>query len=593
MLITGPAGTGKSVVLRHIIAHMKQLYGPDSTAWAVLGSTGTSAIAVEGQTIHSFAGCGIPVLVKDFNKAWKKEKRKAWREVKVILLDEISMINGEFLDNLSDVVCGIRDQYSKPFGGIQLIFCGDFLQLPPIPKKSRDIQDSLRAGVNLTDIHCDRGFAFQSKVWRDASFENIILDEVFRQSNRDFINVLHGIRKGDLSPEGETFLQRCQRPLPPTETGIKRTILYCKNAQVTQENESELAKLPGEAHTFDAQDDIRVYDSAANPSWAASTLRRNAFFRDCIAVKEITLKVGAQVMLIKNEIARSKNSLVNGSRGKVVGFSTDASGDDLKSDATKGVIPVAVDETASMWGIKYPIVEFRNGLTKVIHPVEFTCRLAGIGECVRQAVPLKLVWALTVHKSQGMTLDYVKVDLQGAFAEAQVYVALSRASDENGLELRNFNRRLIKTHRQALDFYADPMARFPLWNGSLDSAGLLETESKQMPATIPKPIPGCFAGLSFAFRGVLKSCSRGEAADFVKACGGVMGSAGRGVSQVLVTGEVIKDDRKICTGEKYCNAMGLPVTWNESELTVIGEREFFALVASRAGKRPVDDCRSS
>lgn len=580
VFITGPAGTGKSVVLRQIIAYMKQRYSDSSTAWAVLGSTGTSAVAVGGQTLHSFAGCGVPVQVTDFQKAWKEDSRKAWRAVQVLLIDEISMVNGEFLDHLSDVVCDIREERTKPFGGIQLIFCGDFLQLPPIPKRNNDpnVKEMLAHGVDLETIHRDRGFAFQSKVWRDAKFQNVVLDEVFRQNNKQFIHVLHEIRTGTVSDEGLAFLRRCQRPLPPTRNGIKPTVLYCTRRKVEEENRAELAKLPGEQYHFKAIDDVNAYTSGFDHASMESKLWKNAFFKDCIAEKEIILKEGAQVMLIKNHVIKSKKPLVNGSRGKIVGFADVSSDDD---DNIMDTLPSG--ESGTKEATKYPIVEFVNGVRKVIQPVDFTCRLAGIGECIRTAIPLKLAWAMTVHKSQGMTLDYVKVDLKGVFTEAQAYVALSRASDENGLELHNFERRLVRSDRRALDFYANPDGEFRLWNEAQIQKSLDEDDS---PLEIPKPIPGCLAGLLFVFTGEFKSCSRAAAENLVKSCGGAVRSAVSGKTNFLVIGEELEDGREVTEGNKYKKAseiIGGPA--NKSNLKIVDQRDFFALVDSRSGKR--------
>ena len=185
VFLTGPAGTGKTAVLDRIIADLQERYKDNE--WVVTAPTGTCAVALGGQTIHSFAGCGKPVTVEDFDKAFQPERREKWKKLKVLLVDEISMCSGEFLDCLSNVVSKIRKRIDLPFGGIQLIFCGDFLQLPPIPMKEREIEDMVSKGrVRRDELFQDRGFAFQAEMFHKAEFSFFILDQVFRQSNREF-----------------------------------------------------------------------------------------------------------------------------------------------------------------------------------------------------------------------------------------------------------------------------------------------------------------------------------------------------------------------------------------------------------------------
>jgi ATP-dependent DNA helicase PIF1 len=471
VFLTGPAGTGKSLVIRHIIEYLKQTYKEEE--WVAVGPTGPTAIAIGGQTLHSFAGCGVPVLVKDFDMAWKKDKKEQWRRLRTMVLDEVSMISGEFFDNLSSVVCAIRgEKNGKAFGGIQLIICGDFLQLPPIPKRKNDIQEMIKAGKKHEDIHCDRGFGFQAKAWEQAQLRTVELDEVFRQNNEKFIRLLHEIRRGKVSTEDRAFLQKFDRPLPHKD-GIEPTILYAKNVNVTSENLRALAKLGGEECTFEAIDTVEVLmdrDGEVDNIWAEQRLSGNNFFQQCTAEKSLTLKVGAQVMLIQNERSSNRKRLVNGSRGVVTGFTSELPDDAIGDTCFEYESAGNKDKTM------YPIVKFRNDVEKVIRPVRFTSRLAGLGTCVRTTIPLKLAWAITIHKSQGMTLDYVKADLGGVFTEAQTYVALSRASDENGLELRNFAVHKVRANIRALEFYANPAGSFPCWDEGWRKA----TEMKKM-----------------------------------------------------------------------------------------------------------------
>lgn len=174
-------------------------------------------------------------------------------------------------------------------------------------------------------------------------------------------------------------------------------------------------------------------------------------------------------MLIKND-TKGHSRLINGSRGVVIGFTAEEPPDPAFDDPMEP--PKPGNE------VFYPKVRFKNGATLVIGFTQFTSRLAGIGDCIRRAIPLKLAWAITVHKSQGMSLDFVKIDLDGVFSHGQAYVALSRARDENSLELKNFSQRLVTADGCALDFYCNPKADIPTWyderkNGSWKKAQMI------------------------------------------------------------------------------------------------------------------------
>lgn len=475
VFITGVAGTGKSLLLRRALEYLDNEY--NKRQYVAVGPTGPAAIALEGQTIHSFAGIGIPRIYTDFMKV--KSKRKQWKDLKVMVLDEASMVSGEFFDLLSDAVSEIRKD-PRPFGGIQLVICGDFLQLSPIAPRKPDIEQMVSAlqakeGLDEQDaremLFLNRGFCFQGYNWQKAKFQVVELDQVFRQQNKQFVDILQDIRKAHIPPSTLEFLRtKCQRPLPPNEFGIRPTILHSRNRDVSRDNLVELQKLGGETVAYQSTDNISRDKGA--PKWAENQLWKSQFFMNCIAEQTLQLKVGAQVMLIKNEGA-GNNQLVNGSRGKVVGF--------RKPPPSK-----VKDEVALLPGVeKYPVVQFVNGVKKIILPTSFESRIVGLGTCTRLAIPLKLAWAITTHKAQGLTLDYVIADLGEVFAEAQAYVALSRASDENGLELRNFSPNRVRANRMALAFYDNPDQEFPLWNGKERSEPVSVSFSSPRPSTSP------------------------------------------------------------------------------------------------------------
>eukprot|EP01063_Lacrimia_lanifica_P036848 TRINITY_DN7414_c0_g3_i1.p1 TRINITY_DN7414_c0_g3~~TRINITY_DN7414_c0_g3_i1.p1 ORF type:complete len:1094 (+),score=137.16 TRINITY_DN7414_c0_g3_i1:124-3405(+) len=506
VFITGPAGTGKSRVLKAIIAHLRAAHKREE--WIVTAPTGTAAVALEGQTLHSFAGVGVPKHRKDFGRAWHAESEKtkagrpAWRALKALVVDEVSMLSAEFFDLLSDAVIGVRNRYrgiedARPFGGVQLILCGDFLQLPPIPEKADAVAEAVarlqrqaarrRNGstFNPEDVFQNRGFTFQAAAWRDARLTVVVLKEVFRQREGDFISALHQIRDGRGGTAAvKALVHQCRRPLPPRSDGTRPTMLYSTNKDADAENELALRALPAdaEAAVYVAVDEVQLierdeggeepidreeYDEEA----MREQLWNNSFWKDCRARKELALKVGAQVMLAKNEPREGQSHpLVNGSRGVVIGFEPEPVPEDAEEtpaavtscDATTSHSTGEHTVPAETPRPKFPVVKFGQR-TKLVTPEEFSCEVLGLGKCVREAVPLRLAWAITTHKSQGMSLDYVVADLQGAFAEAQVYVALSRATDAGGLEVRNFRETKVMANALARRFYADPHAAQPHW----------------------------------------------------------------------------------------------------------------------------------
>lgn len=310
----------------------------------------------------------------------------------------------------------------------------------------------------VTELHQNRGFAFQSKVWQGGKIRVITLQKVFRQSNTSFISVLHELRRGNVTSTVADFLKQCERPLPPNDSGIVPTRLYATNKDVRRENNSLLKRLPGREYEFYATDFVEPETSdGCLTDYAINRLRNNSFFRACIAEKNLKLKEGAQVMLLKNETqVKGKDRLVNGSRGRVIGFTKDK---EYSSESGE-----LLNEDSDISAPVYPVVSFLNGRTVAIEPERFDSRIVGLGACVRVATPLKLAWAITMHKCQGLTLDCVQTNLSGVFTEAQAYVALSRATNEHALELRGFSFGTVRADWRALAFYKHPSRHFPHWN---------------------------------------------------------------------------------------------------------------------------------
>eukprot|EP00588_Corethron_pennatum_P011036 CAMPEP_0194273696 /NCGR_PEP_ID=MMETSP0169-20130528/6984_1 /TAXON_ID=218684 /ORGANISM="Corethron pennatum, Strain L29A3" /LENGTH=717 /DNA_ID=CAMNT_0039016725 /DNA_START=36 /DNA_END=2189 /DNA_ORIENTATION=- len=612
VFITGPAGSGKSAVLKEILEHLKQTYRC-SGEWAAVSPTGMTAIEVEGQTIHSFSGCGVPVLKKDFERCWQEEKKELWRGLEVLVVEEISMMSGEFLDSLSDVVSRIRKKNkkgeymeydpnglcnegdidcgdggsSKPFGGIQLIFCGDFLQLPPISKRIYDIREMNSVGVRTCEIHCDKGYAFQSVAWKEANLKVIQLGRIFRQDNPDFQAILTEIRKGDVSEKGKLFLQKCNRKLPVNDLNIKPTILYPTNKDVTQENKCELDKLTTPEFSFESTDSVEIdplcpYEKQAT---AEEKLRNNSFFDDCIAERHLKLKIGAQVMLIKNELGGSyQGRLVNGSRGIVEAFAKKKK-DRLSYDGLDDYDFVKNENDSNEEF--FPVVQFQEKI-KVIRYETFTSRLPKLGECTRTALPLKLAWAVSIHKSQGMSLDYVRTNLQGVFATGQAYVALSRARSERRLELEGFSPSKVMADRRALAFYNNPEGTFPHWNEAWEQAdeAIKQDGSVKIDVEVPPAKPGCLRGLLFVCTGEPVHISREGIESLVKACDGVVRNAVSGKTNYLIIGKTIEDGRDVTAGNKYKKAREIIAKGSQSNLKILNEIKFFDLIRRRSKSGP-------
>lgn len=513
---TGSAGTGKSVLLREIIKKLKFKYGHEEVA--VTASTGLAACNIGGITIHSFSGIGLGR--SEANMLYKKVRRskqimERWQKIKALVVDEISMLDGELLDKLDFIAQKIRKSH-KPFGGIQLIFCGDFFQLPPVVKQEAD--------ANNKGLPKQLVFAFESRIWKQGIQLSIILQKVFRQQDDlKFIEMLNEARLGNIDIETEKEFQKLSRPLPKDD--IEPAELYSTRYEVDTANMSRLNKLPGKIHIFESADGGTIKDPD----------HRNRLLSNFLAPKTLKLKVGAQVMMIKN----IDSTLVNGSLGKVIDFidrdtymfyqSMDSGNftdiaqlerlsknrDELKRmyeeeedelDANnrrqtltkkakntfllqnqndkvtplgdsifeflnnvKGKDPETQANIARKKQLlqdlhmssnreKLPLVRFKtadlSSRTVLVEPEQYMVDDDKDQPLVsRTQLPLMLAWSLSIHKSQGQTLPKVKVDLRRVFEKGQAYVALSRAVSRKGLQVLNFDRNKINTHKKVVEFY--------------------------------------------------------------------------------------------------------------------------------------------
>jgi ATP-dependent DNA helicase PIF1 len=400
LFFTGSAGSGKSHLLRCIIRELRTRY--ESREVAITAPTGIAACNISGCTLHSFAGMGLAVGQREHLLAKVLKSKKAlerWRACKVLVIDEISMVDGEFLDVLEWMACQVR-RSGQPFGGIQVVITGDFFQLPPVRNNSSDVK-----------------FAFEAACWSKCIHSTIQLTHVFRQRDDRFVRILNEIRVGAMSKDSLELLRSLSREPTYPNDGILPTRLFALRAEVDSANDQRLERLSGSPQTYTAR------DSGKDPIQVAK-LPNN-----CLAPTALRLRKDAQVILLKNLDA----TLVNGSRGIVIGFET------REKDAG---------------GEMFPVVRFENGRTLQVTPELWDIEVPGEGIVAsRQQVPLLLAWAMSIHKSQGQTLERVVVDLARIFENGQAYVALSRATSIEGLQVLNFNAQKIRANPRVVEFY--------------------------------------------------------------------------------------------------------------------------------------------
>jgi len=448
VFFTGSAGTGKTVLLREII---QKLRGDLGRCIAITASTGIASVHIGGSTLHSFAGVGLgsePAEKLFWKVRNQKEAKDRWEQTRTLIIDEISMIDGVLFDKLEYVARKIRNS-DAPFGGIQLVICGDFFQLPPVP----DTID----GIKRPPL-----FAFEARCWDRCIPYLVTLTKVFRQKDSSFVDMLNEMRLGRLAgPTVEKF-KNLSREVEYSDD-IKPTELFPLRKEVEDANMHRLRALELPQHPYIARD-FPGFDSKKQivPMKTAKKLLDHL-----VAPEKLFLRLGAQVMLIKN---MRQGQLVNGSIGKVIAFEaigqsqfevakveTDRKSKNepvlhqvepekiLQATTTTATTAAAPGSTSQQSPPSWPVVKFENGITLLCAPVAFTVlNSLGSVEAQRDQVPLILAWALSIHKSQGQTLKRVKVNLHRVFEKGQAYVALSRATSLERLQILHFKSNTVK-----------------------------------------------------------------------------------------------------------------------------------------------------
>ncbi len=394
VFLTGEPGSGKTYTVNQYVLWLKE----QGISCAVTASTGIAATHINGRTIHSWSGIGVSstLTTSDITKiASNARTAKRIREVRVLVIDEISMLSSDTLA-MVETVCRRLKKSDAPFGGLQVVLVGDFFQLPPVvkeyPQESR--QSSLLATQGPRSV-----FAFSSSAWAALNPAVCYLSEQHRQEDPAFLDMLLAVRRGTVTAQHQALLR--SRTADTPRTGM--TQLFSHNVDVDRINDLELAKLASVTREFSM--------TKAGTPVVADQLQRG-----CLSPELLSLKVGCRVMFTKNDPSLR---YVNGTLGTVVGFA---------------------NETG------YPIIKTHTNRIVTAEPAEWSIEDGGgvIGRITQ--IPLRLAWALTVHKSQGMSLDAAHMDLSRVFEYGQGYVALSRVRTLAGVFLAGINDRALRVH---------------------------------------------------------------------------------------------------------------------------------------------------
>jgi ATP-dependent exoDNAse (exonuclease V) alpha subunit len=396
LLLTGVAGTGKTFVGNRWLESL----GDRASVVAMTASTGIAATHIGGRTIHSWSGAGIGKRTAQqirYTDYWRDGVAPDLRAAEYLLIDEISMLDAHIFELASELCCIARKDL-RPFGGLRVVMVGDFGQLAPV-----------EAG--------DKGFVFESKLWWDMNVRHVELTQVMRTGDPWYVWFLRCIRDGHLPPQAEEILRQRTRAYDPEAMGATRLMTH--NEQADRINVEHLERLETPEVVYEAIE-------AGDPELL---LRLD---EDCLSPKRLRLRAGARVMFTRND---QLGRWVNGTLGTVerTGPATEEFPVWVRIDGEEHARQVNRAE----WKTDAPAIKKGSGKRTA----------------ARRQVPLRLAWAITVHKSQGMTLPLVSVDLGNTFAPGQAYVALSRARSLFGLNIEAWGgRRSIIAHPKALAF---------------------------------------------------------------------------------------------------------------------------------------------
>lgn len=408
IFLTGPGGTGKSFLLRTLYETIPETTGKQI---AITAMTGCAALLIGrfAKTLHSWAGIGLgrepaSTLAASIRKSGKSLRR--WLGTDILVIDEVSMLTPDLLEKLDQVARTIR-RSAAPMGGLQIVFVGDFYQLPPVNKEKEK----------------ETPFVFHSPLWKEIVKETVELTKILRQDDPVFQTILNEARTGEVSEESLKILATRQ-DRSWQQLQIKPTLLFTRRAEVDNVNDRNLRALQGERKLFKAETVFApiaatqgLTESSPNVKQALEKMDRDGSY-----MVELILAIGAQVMLLSN--LDHEAGLVNGSRGVVVGFEPSGA----------------------------PIVQFRSGSAIPISAT--TWESEEIEGLSRKQIPLRLAYAITIHKAQGATLDCALIDIgTSTFEYGQAYVALSRVKNLQSLYIWDLEPTAFKTHPKVVEFY--------------------------------------------------------------------------------------------------------------------------------------------
>jgi ATP-dependent DNA helicase PIF1 len=559
VFFTGGAGVGKSHTMKAVIAFLQEKYGSlFKEKVFVSASTGIAATHINGTTMHACAGIGRPVYAKDFQRMFQPRSREAWRQVEVWIMDEVSMISAEMFDCLHKQVMAIRHNHDTVedlsldtsagcgpalgWDGMQLIFCGDFLQLPPVTislathlhnaglkwedldadelvenkavikrpegaqkekwrKRSRSRKKARSEG---DELFLDRGYCFQSHAWQAAQFQVVELMQVYRQQSVEFIQILNHLRTGNITNTELQYLNtRVLTEHALDRDGLIPLCLCARNKDAAELNNEQMNVLQGKARDTQGKLTSRFVCKVQAMDWSvkraaprhgqeACRTKTQASSSNCLSwgvPNDLQLCIGSRVILLVNlDLHSEEAKLVNGSIGEVVRWATDRERGQLLQDLRVKQSEIQAENRAqdgtsdsstaaeqwkasskrfhlmrttrritwieSEYNLQLPVVRFDNNRTETILPELFSQEMLG-GAChFRLQLPLKLAWALSIHKSQGMSLAAATIQPRNCFAEGQAYVAISRVRSLDGLSLLSPLRpSCVKANRKACRFH--------------------------------------------------------------------------------------------------------------------------------------------
>ncbi len=389
VFLTGEPGSGKSHTIRTYVEYLRN-FGIEP---AITASTGIASTHIHGMTIHSWSGIGTKKNLSKYEVETIADKSNIYKRIKntqVLIIDEVSMLDASTMESADAVCRNVRGNPMEAFGGMQVVFVGDFFQLPPI----------------VANGEMSPNFSYNSRTWRDAKPIVCYLSEQHRQDDKEYLSLLSSIRKNSFNDDHRISLKkRLGKHEDKTHT---MTRLFSHNENVDRLNNERLGMIDGKVKMF-----VMGTSGKEGP---VESLKRG-----CLSPENLELKVGAIVMCTKNNPTKG---FVNGTLGEVVDF-----------EKTMG----------------NPIVRTKSGRKIEIEPMEWLLEENGQVKARIMQTPLRLAWAITIHKSQGMSLDEAVMNLSDVFEYGQGYVALSRVRRLSGLFLEGFNEKSLKVHPDILE----------------------------------------------------------------------------------------------------------------------------------------------